>query len=109
MVAFALDAGYISDERFAHALVNGKARLGWGRGRIEWELRRFGIDILTLEGYPAAFYEDEDDLQRAVGVLIRFHTRSKNMREAQYRHLVNKGFSADIAQKALTQLTHSAS
>jgi regulatory protein len=104
-VARAVRAGLVDDERFCRLYVSGKAHLGWGRNRITREIRRYGIDLSQKEGYPEAFFSEEDELERARLCLRSFHTRSKNPQAACLRRLVNKGFSLSIARQALSELT----
>jgi len=105
IVEDAQESGLVDDERFTRSYVNGKLRRGWGQKRIERELQRFGVYLEQFEGYPDAYFGGADELERACSLLERYHTRAKNQREARFRHLLSKGFSAEICQKAILQLT----
>jgi regulatory protein len=105
LIERAVETGILDDARFSSAYVRGKLHLGWGRRRIEAEIRRFGVTLTAMDGYPEAFFEGDSELQRAVAALAHFHSNAKNQQQARYRHLIFKGFSAEIAQKALAQLT----
>jgi regulatory protein len=104
VVSEALSVGLLDDDRFVRLYIAGKKRSGWGRLRIERELTRYGIELGCREGYPGAFFTDEDEFDRARACLEKHPVRAKDQRAAQYRHLLSKGFSAGIARKALFSL-----
>jgi regulatory protein len=91
----------VDDARFIHLYIAGKKRSGWGRIRIERGLTRYGIELRSHEGYPQAFFTDEDEIDRARSCLERFHSRAKDQRVACYHHLMAKGFSAETTHKVL--------
>ena len=97
----AVGCGLIDDQRFAQRFIKSKISAGIGKYRIEQELRLKGINAEGVEGYPEAFYSEVDELENALSVLSRFHTRSKNQYQAAFRHLVGKGYSSSLAQAAL--------
>jgi regulatory protein len=94
-------AGLVDNERFTNLYVSGKKRSGWGQGRIENELQRFGIDLRQHEGYPEQFFGSEEELERALSCLARFKTTAKDKRSACYRKLISKGFSTEIINQAI--------
>jgi regulatory protein len=96
-----LAVGLVDDKRFIQLYLAGKKRGGWGRVRIEQELRRYGIELHRCEGYPEEFFSEEDELERARACLEGFHSSAKNQEAARYRHLMTKGFSAETTWKAL--------
>ena len=100
----ALACGLLDDQRFAEDLIKDKLAAGWGKHRIDQELYRFGIAKDTLEGYPEAYFLEEEQLQRALNTLERYHTRSKNPQQQAYRYLVGKGYSSSIAAAAVRTL-----
>ncbi|MDR3037244.1 MAG: RecX family transcriptional regulator [Coriobacteriales bacterium] len=101
-VAKALDFGLVDNERFASLYVAGKKHRGWGRLRIEKELRRFGIELRSFEGYPEAFFTEQDELARAQSCLERFRPRSADVQAARYRRLISRGYSNETARAALS-------
>jgi regulatory protein len=103
VVSEALSVGLVDDDRFVRLYVAGKKRSGWGCLRIERELTRYGIELACREGYPQAFFTDEDELNRARACLEKLRVRAKDQRAAQYRHLLSKGFPTRIARKALLE------
>ncbi|MDR1082619.1 MAG: RecX family transcriptional regulator [Coriobacteriales bacterium] len=97
----AVAAGLVDDERFTQLFIAEKKRSGWGCIRVERELRRYGIDIKRREDYPQEFFDEKDELKRALDCLEHFHSRAKNQKAAQFRRLLTRGFSMATTQKAL--------
>jgi regulatory protein len=95
-----LAVGLVDDCRFVQVYVASKRHSGWGRIRIEQELRRYGIELRQCEGYPEEFFPEGDELERACACLESFCSRAKDQNAARYRHLMAKGFSPEIAWKA---------
>jgi regulatory protein len=102
-LARCIAAGLVDDERFARLYIAGKKRSGWGCRRIEQELIRFGIELRACEDYPAAFFNEEDELERACACLARFHSSARDQHAARFRRLLSKGFSIQTAQRALRE------
>jgi len=100
----ALACGLLDDRRFAEDLIKDRLSSGWGKRRIEQELYHFGIAKDTVEGYPEAFISEEEQLEQALRILERYHTRSKNPQQSAYRHLVARGYSSDTAAAAVKTL-----
>jgi len=100
----ALACGLLDDQRFAEGLIKDRLSSGWGRRRIEADLHLFGIVKESIEGYPEAFFNDDEQLEQALFALKRHRSRSKNPRQAAYRHLIGKGYSSDIASSAVRRL-----
>jgi len=100
----ALACGLLDDQRFAVDLIKNRLSTGWGRHRIDQELYHFGIAKDTIEGYPEAFFTEEEQLEQALIALKRHRSRSKKPQQAAYRHLVARGFSSDIAAAAIKTL-----
>lgn len=102
-VAYALKSRLIDDKRFADLFISSRVQAGYGRQRIERELQERGIDCFEVPGYPDAYFDDEDELSRALSCLDSHHTSAKNARDSHFRYLLNKGFSSSIASRALRQ------
>ena len=100
----ALACGLLDDQRFAEGLIKDRLSAGWGRRRIDQDLYLFGIAKASIEGYPEAFFNEDDELEQALLALKHHRSRSKNPRQAAYRHLVSKGYSSDIASAAIRTL-----
>ncbi|MDR0888946.1 MAG: RecX family transcriptional regulator, partial [Coriobacteriales bacterium] len=84
-----------------------KVSAGWGRQRIERELEKLGVDVQRYDGYPDDFFEGEDEFERALAELEKYHPRAKNERDARYRHLLSKGYSADVTRRAVADFQRS--
>jgi len=97
----ALGCGLLDDQRFAQDLIKDRLSAGWGKRRIEADLYRFGIAKGEIEGYPEAFFSDDEQLEQALIALSKHRSRSKNPRQAAYNHLISKGYSSNIASAAI--------
>ena len=91
---------YISDARFAAQLIDEKKRAGWGRARVEAELRKRDVDPSVLPGYPESFFDSDDDLDRARALLARKRVPETRAFEKLVRHLMRKGFDYRCAAEA---------
>ena len=92
----AVSYGIVDDRRYAEAYVRSKLRAGKGRRGIESELRDLGIDPDEIDEWTES--ESEDEVARALELLNRKPPTAKNKRDAAYRRLVSKGYSASAAQ-----------
>lgn len=99
-IARAQDMRFLNDARFASYFIEERKRRGWGRRKIEVELRRRGVDVTQLVGYPEAFFDDDDDLERAQQLLERRSIPAGRARDKLVRHLMAKGFSYAVAAQA---------
>ena len=91
---------FINDHRYAASFIDRKKRQGWGRHRIERELRQRGVAFEELEGYPEAYFSDEDDLSRAQALLARKSVPAAKPFEKLVRFLMGKGFPYAISAEA---------
>ncbi|MDR1422235.1 MAG: recombination regulator RecX [Coriobacteriales bacterium] len=103
-VARAVTVGLVDDERFTQLYIAGKANKGWGQQRIVREIKRFGIDLEHADGYPEAFFDEADELSRALICVERFRSRAKDPRGACFHKLLSRGFSTEVARRALRTL-----
>lgn len=92
---------YLDDARFVTTFIEERKAQGWGRRKIELELKRRGIDVSDIEGYPDEFFSDDDDLARARALLSRRSVPESNAFERLTRFLMNKGFSYAVASAAV--------
>lgn len=99
-IAKAQSLKFLNDMRFAQYFIDERKRRGWGRRKVELELRRRGIDCQDLPGYPEAFFQEEDDRERARALLERKSIPPANAFEKLVRFLMSKGFSYAIAAEA---------
>lgn len=102
-VSFACAHRFINDLRYASSFIDRKKRQGWGRRRIERELAHRGVAYEELEGYPEAYFSDEDDLQRARALLARKSVPAAKPYEKLVRFLMGKGFPYGTAAEAVRQ------
>ena len=99
----ALACGLVDDGRFADVLVRSRLAQGRGRRGIAAELENLGIDAEGVAALAEGGQGDGDDageLARALAVLDRRPPRAKNLRDAAYRRLAQKGFSASVSSTA---------
>lgn len=96
----AQDYNFLNEERFLASYIEERIRRGWGRRKIEADLRARGSDPRTLPGYPDDFYTAEDDFERAQALLKRKRVPEDRAFERFVRHLMSKGFTYDIASRA---------
>jgi regulatory protein len=107
VVAGLVRLGYINDTEFAHQWASGRIRLrGFGRRRIEQELRNKGISReLVRETLQDVFGElSEEDVARReadkrLRTLARFDPEVRRRRLAGF--LERKGFASDIIRAVL--------
>ncbi|MCL2889534.1 MAG: RecX family transcriptional regulator [Eggerthellaceae bacterium] len=102
----ALSCGIIDDSRFADSFVRGRLNAGKGRKGIELELRRLGLDPASIKTWPEGCSAqgdgdaEENELNRAIRLLEMRPPKATNKREAAYKLLIRKGFSASQATSA---------
>lgn len=99
-LARALACGLVDDGRFADVLVRSRLSQGRGRRGIAAELESLGIDAHGVEALAAADGDDGAEVDRALALLDRKPPRAKNRRDAAYRRLAQKGFSASVSATA---------
>lgn len=88
---------FINDARFATYFIEEQKRRGWGRSKIERELSLRGVSRDDIPGYPDEFFSEEDDVERALGLLERKTIPEARAFEKLVRHLMGKGFSYSVA------------
>ncbi len=94
------DLNWQSDERFAEVFVNSKSRKH-GRIRLKQELALKGVDADTIAAYLP---DSETDYLHACDVLrkkFRQPASSPADKQKQMRFLLYRGFSSDVAQRAM--------
>lgn len=96
-------AGWLSDARFAEALVRQKVAQGWGKQRVVLELRRRGVSDLDSEGalsVCAAEFSEECEIERAERI-VRKRLRCATDVAKVKRYLIGRGFSMSCAVRAV--------
>lgn len=96
----ALACGLVDDARFADVLVRSRLAQGRGRRGIAAELEGLGIDADSVDALAAGDGDDAGEVERALALLERKPPRAKNRRDAAYRRLAQKGFSASVSSTA---------
>ncbi len=107
------DGGFINEERFAQSFVHDKYRFdGWGRTKIRYTLRRYGIGDAAVE---AAFREiDENEY---VGILrTLLETKSRHSAETDpykkkaslFRYAMSRGYEPQLISKIVSGLVSGA-
>ena len=98
----AVRCGLISDARYAEVLVSSRVAQGRGMDGIARELRQAGINPDMVPAYRMHHQnkDGQNELTRALDVLEAKPPKSKRLREAAFRKLVQKGYSTDTASRA---------
>ena len=100
-ISQAKDYGFIDDARYADVLIRSRISQLRGSAGIVRELSENGIDANAVEGWPYDFpVTHEEEINRALSLLDRKPPRSKNMREAAYRRLMQRGYSSSVSSSA---------
>lgn len=85
--------GFLNEREAARMLVRSLKRRGYGRRRLEHDLRRRGADE-TITGAALEEAGDEDELERAGSVAARWRsTHPARDAPALARHLERRGFT----------------
>ena len=93
--------GLVDDSRYAEWLVRSRLRQGRGLSGIERELSEIGFTLADVRGWPEEFdYDEDQEVERALGFLAMHPPRSKNAWQGAYRKLMTKGFSSSAASAA---------
>lgn len=102
-IASALDRRFLDDDRFSRYFIEERLRRGWGRIKIESELRKKGVSPDSIPGYPEEFFSHDDDLVRARELLDRTSVPETRAYEKLVRRLMGKGFSYSAASSAVRE------
>lgn len=93
---------YLDDMRFTTTFIQQRIARGWGRRKIELELRRRHIDVNDIEGYPETFFDEDEDVQHALDALEKKRIPDVRPQEKLTRFLVSRGFSYQVARAAVS-------
>ena len=107
--------GYLDDVRVAERFVHDRREAGWGSVRIEVRLRERGVEEQTVAaalsaapGTSAGESGDDDEDERARAVLRRrgrpATTVDDGARRRAYALLARRGFSAEVAERAVADV-----
>lgn len=98
----ATSCGLVDDMRFADSRIRSLVRKGKGVKCIVSDLQGFGIDVLGVPGWPDMYLELEGrgEYDRALALLSRKPSRSRDPFRGAYQKLVRNGYSTEIAFRA---------
>ena len=103
IVGRARETGIVDDARYGAAFARSKVLAGWGRLRIERELRRRGVEPADVEGWPEEFCDPGDERELALSLASRRRLTGRNDFQKIARFLSARGFapglSADVARE----------
>lgn len=102
-IARASDRRFLDDERFARYFIEERKRRGWGRFKIEQELKRKGIDAREVPGYPEEFFSEDDDSERIQEILAKKPVPASRPYEKLVRFLMGRGYSYAAASEAVRE------
>ncbi len=97
----ALSHRFLDDQRFAVYFIEARKNRGWGKRKIEIELKRKGVALEGIVGYPEEFFDSDDSLVRAQSLLQKKRVPDSRPYEKLVRHLMSKGFEYSIASRAV--------
>ena len=106
LVDRAVECGLVDDARYGASYARSKVSCGWGRIRIERELRRRGVMPEDIPGWPDDFLTAEDERDRAIALASRRRLTGKNDYEKTVRFLCGRGFSPSLAIEVARLVTH---
>lgn len=90
----------VDDRRFGRLFVESKIRLGWGKRKIALELKKRGLVPEEIEGWPEAFFPEDDQYTHACQLLEHKTLRPPHRYQKAVRFLVGRGFSYGTAMRA---------
>ena len=107
VVERAVEVGLINDNRFASAFIRQKLASGWGERRIALELKKRGVALDEVEGWPEEFCE-ESEWERALAVAQRRSLSQRSDVKRMARFLSSRGFSASVSFGVARQVSDEA-
>ena len=101
----ACDCNLVDDQRFADARIRYLIHKGKGLLGIEQELERHKINICDISGWPDDYIDVSADaeIERAMKLLQRKPSCSKNQLQGNYNKLIREGYSTYVANQAANQ------
>lgn len=101
-----VELGLVDDERFAAAWVRSGVSRGLGLTRIRAELREKGISDVSIGDALEEYGAPSAQLDAAVSALRGRFPRDQKDRNRLVRRLVSRGFSFEVAAKAVGSVMH---
>lgn len=107
------DGGFINEERFALSFTHDKYRFeGWGRTKIRYTLRRYGIGDVAVQ---AAFQEiDENEYTAILRTLLETKARHSaetdpyKKKASLFRYAMSRGYESALISKIVSGLVSGA-
>jgi len=106
VVARMEEIGAVDKDRFAEVYIRWKIASGWGRDRIVRGLRSAGIESDHASALVEEASPDAREFDRALTMLPDYPPHDRGERERILRRLVSRGFSYDVASRALDHRSH---
>lgn len=107
VVKFLMEEGYLNQERFVEAFIEGKFRIkSWGRNKIRFALLQKNIPLNDID--VVLYKLTEEDYMNTIYALINRKAASLKVvgmekREKLYRYMLNKGYESELVVKALSK------
>ena len=98
----ALACGLIDEHRYAASLIKGKVRQGWGKKKILMRLQEDGVSTDTIQACSGYFATPQEEYERALYELEKRSVNSKNPRATLTRRLLQKGYAAELVNRAVS-------
>lgn len=99
-----MDAGLLSNQRFADAFIRSKKSAGLGMQRIAYELSKRGVDVGEITGWPSAYACPDEERDRALAVASRKTVREPNAYAKMVRFLSGRGFSLAVSRSVAREV-----
>jgi len=104
-----MQAGFVSEERFASSFVRGKFKLkGWGRKKIELSLKREGLSPRQIQSAMAEIKEPQYEqtlVKLAEKKLSTLKGTEFERRMKTKRYLLGRGYESEAIDQALDQVS----
>lgn len=100
-IAAALRVGLLNEERYTRAFIRGKTHSRWGRMKIVQRLHANGISDETIRACEDEFASLDEEFQTALAEIEKRPSRAADPYASYMRRLVGKGFSQDVASRAV--------
>ena len=97
----AVECGLVDDHRYAAALIKGKVNQGWGKRKIVMRLQQDGVSDAVVSDCEGLFATSQEEYDHAMRELGKKSARSKNPRVTLVRRLLQRGYSQDLALRAV--------
>lgn len=94
------EVGLIDDSRFADFFIRSKLACGWGRSKVERELKRRGVEPSSVPGWPEDYLDGSDEAEAAFELASRRRLTGKNDFQKLVRFLCGRGYPMGVSMEA---------